>query len=81
MQGSSREETPCLVAGDIGAVAKLKKTDTGDVLCTRENPVSLSPLQFPEPTTSIALKPKGEKDEQKMSMALAKLVKIDPPLS
>jgi elongation factor G len=80
MQGSSREETPRVVAGDIGAVAKLKNTDTGDVLCTRENPVSFASLQFPEPTTSIALKPKGEKDERKMSMALAKLVKVDPLL-
>jgi elongation factor G len=80
MQGNSREETPRIVAGDIGAVAKLKNTDTGDVLCTRENPVTLPPLQFPEPNTSIALKPKGEKDEKKMSMALAKLVKVDPLL-
>jgi len=80
MQGSSREETPRVVAGDTGAVAKLKKTDTGDVLCARENLVTLPPLQFPEPTTSIALKPKGEKDEKKMSMALAKLVKVDPLL-
>ncbi|MFQ5834383.1 MAG: elongation factor G [bacterium] len=80
MQGSSREETPRVVAGDIGAVAKLKNTETGDILCTRENPVTFPPLQFPEPTTSIALKPKGEKDEKKMSMALAKLVKGDPLL-
>ena len=80
MQGSSREETPRVVAGDTGAVAKLKKTDTGDVLCARDNPVTFPPLQFPEPTTSIALKPKGEKDEKKMSMALAKLVKVDPLL-
>jgi elongation factor G len=80
MQGSSREETPRIVAGDIGAVAKLKNTDTGDVLCTRDNPITLPPLQFPEPTTSLALKPKGEKDEKKMSIALAKLVKVDPLL-
>ncbi len=80
MQGSSREETPRVAAGDIGAVAKLKKTETGDALCARENAVSFPPLQFPEPTTSIALKPKGEKDEKKMSMALAKLVKVDPLL-
>lgn len=80
MQGNSREETPRIVAGDIGAVAKLKNTGTGDVLCTRENPITLPPLQFPEPNTSIALKPKGEKDEKKMGMALAKLVKADPLL-
>ncbi len=80
MQGNSREETPRIVAGDIGAVAKLKNTGTGDVLCIKENPVTFPPLQFPEPTTSIALKPKGEKDEKKMSIALAKLVKVDPLL-
>ncbi|MFQ6067206.1 MAG: elongation factor G [bacterium] len=80
MQGSSREETPRVVAGDIGAVTKLKNTDIGDVLCTKENPVGFPSLQFPEPTTSIALKPKGEKDERKMSLALAKLAKVDPLL-
>lgn len=80
MQGSSREETPRIVAGDIGGIAKLKNTGTGDVLSTKQNPLALSPLQFPEPNTSIALKPKGEKDEQKLSIALAKLVKVDPLL-
>ncbi|RLE07984.1 elongation factor G [Candidatus Aerophobetes bacterium] len=80
MRGNKREEISQVVAGDVGALAKLKDTDTGDVFCTKENPVTFPPLEFSEPTTSIALKPEAEKDEQKMSTALAKLVKVDPLL-
>jgi len=80
MRGNKREEAPEIIAGDIGALAKLRNTDTGDTFCTRGNPILLPPLEFPEPNTSIALKPVGEKDEQKMSIALSRLVKIDPLL-
>jgi len=80
MQGNKRGEVSEAIAGDIGALAKLKNTDTGDTFCTKEAPVILPPLEFSEPTTSIALRPETEKDEQKMSTALAKLVKVDPLL-
>jgi elongation factor G len=80
MQGNKREETSEVIAGDIGALAKLKNTDTGDTFCTKEALIILSPLEFSEPTTSVALKPETEKDEQKMSTALARLVKVDPLL-
>lgn len=77
MQGNSREEVSQIASGDIGAVVKLKDTNTGDTFSTKENPMVFPPLEFPQPTTSTALKPKGQKDEQKMSTALARLVKVD----
>ena len=80
MQGDSREEVSQIASGDIGAVVKLKDTDTGDTFSTKENPMVFPSLEFPQPTTSIARKPKGQKDEQKMSTVLARLVKVDPLL-
>ncbi len=80
MQGNSREEVSQIAAGDIGMVVKLKDTDTGDTFSTKENPIVFPPLELPQSTTSTALKPKGQKDEQKMSTALARLVKVDPLL-
>lgn len=80
MRGISREETPQVIAGDIGAIVKLKNTDTGDTFSDKGNPVVFPPLDFPLPSTSIALAPKGQKDEQKMSTALARLMKVDPLL-
>ncbi len=80
MQGNSREGVSQIAAGDIGMVVKLKDTDTGDTFSTKENPIVFPPLEFPQSTTSTALKPKGQKDEQKMSTALARLVKVDPLL-
>jgi elongation factor G len=80
LEGPVREETSQVITGDIGAIVKLKNTDTGDIFSNKENPVVFPPLDFPFPTTSVALKPKGQKDEQKMSTALAKLLKVDPLL-
>ena len=80
IQGNSREEVSQIAAGDIGMVVKLKDTDTGDTFSTKENPMIFPPLELPQPATSTALKPKGQKDEQKMSTALARLVKVDPLL-
>ncbi|MBA7628231.1 Elongation factor G [subsurface metagenome] len=80
IQGNSREEVSQIAAGDIGMVVKLKDTDTGDTFSTKKNPMIFPPLELPQSTTSTALKPKGQKDEQKMSTALARLVKVDPLL-
>ncbi|TET11264.1 elongation factor G, partial [Candidatus Aerophobetes bacterium] len=80
IQGNSREEVSQIAAGDIGMVVKLKDTDTGDTFSTKKNPMVFPPLELPQSVTSTALKPKGQKDEQKMSIALARLVKVDPLL-
>jgi len=80
MRGNRRDEVPEIIAGDIGALAKLRNTDTGDTFCTKDSPILFPPVEFPEPNTSIALRPEGQKDEQKMSVGLSRLVKIDPLL-
>ncbi|RLE11503.1 elongation factor G [Candidatus Aerophobetes bacterium] len=80
MRGNKREETPQLVAGDMGALTKLKSAETGDTFSTRDNPVVLPRVEFPETNTFIALKPKNEKDEQRLSTVLARLAKVDPLL-
>jgi len=80
MRGNKREEIPELMAGDIGALTKLKSAETGDTFSTRDNPIILPRVEFPETNTSIALKPKEEKDEQRLSAVLTRLSKVDPLL-
>jgi len=80
MRGNRREEVPELVAGDIGALTKLKSAQTGDTFCTRQNPLVLPRVESSEANTFIALKPKDEKDEQRLSEALSRLAKVDPLL-
>ncbi|MDO8602802.1 MAG: elongation factor G [Candidatus Omnitrophota bacterium] len=65
------------IAGDIVAVAKLKETSTGDSLCIEKDPVIFSPIEFPEPAISFSIKPKTRGDEDKISIALHKLVSED----
>ena len=57
VRGKTQEPTQQLVAGDIGAVAKLAETLTGDTLTTREKPIKLAPIHFPEPIFSVAVFP------------------------
>ena len=65
-------------AGDIGCVAKLKDTQTGDSLSDDKNPLKSEDIQFPEPAISFSLKPKTRSDEDKISNALHKLTAEDP---
>jgi len=69
-----------IVAGDIGAVAKLQETSTGDSLGERDNPILLPPIEFPNPSYSLALFAKSQGDEDKLSTGLARLVEEDPTL-
>jgi len=78
VRGKTQDATPELVAGDIGAVAKLGETVTGDTLTQREKAVKLPPLHFPEPIFSVAIYPKSKADTDKMSTALARIVEEDP---
>jgi len=66
--------------GDIGAVAKLAATSTGDTLCDKGHPIILSPIEFPKPVFSAAVTPKTKADLDKMSTTLARLVEEDPTL-
>ncbi|HID87268.1 MAG TPA: elongation factor G [Anaerolineae bacterium] len=77
-----KEQTPVkrIGAGDIGAVAKLTETRTGDTLCDRDHPLSLPGIEFPAPVFSAAITPKTKADLDKMGSALARLVEEDPTL-
>jgi len=68
------------VAGDIGAVAKLSVTNTGDTLGSRDKPVIIAPSLFPEPIFSEAVYPKTKADLDKLGVALSRLVEEDPTL-
>lgn len=80
LRGKTQEAVPSLVAGDIGAVSKLQVTSTGDTLCTRDRPLVLPGLTFPEPLYSVAVYPKTKTDLDKLGPALSRLVEEDPSL-
>lgn len=81
MTGKEQAGVPELYAGDIAAVAKLAVTGTGDSLTVKSNPVVIEPIQFPEPTLSIAIEPKSKGDEDKLSGALQRLLEEDPTIT
>ena len=72
LQGRTPIQVPEIRAGDIGAVAKLKETRTGDTLAEKEHPVVFDPVTFPVPAISFAIEPKakGGKDQQRDAAAL-----------
>jgi len=80
MSGKTQEQVPQVTAGDIGAVAKLAETQTGDTLCAKEKPVSLPAISFPAPAFSAAITPKTKADFDKMGTALQRIVEEDPSL-
>lgn len=80
IRGKTQEPVTQVSTGDIGAVAKLSLTNTGDTLCTREKPVKLAPLVFPKPSFSEAVYPKTKTDLDKLGPALTRLVEEDPTL-
>jgi elongation factor G len=80
LQGKQGAHVPKLVAGDIGGVAKLKITASGDTLCSRERPLRLGWIQIPEAAMSVAVEPKSKGDEEKIGDALARLMDEDPTL-
>jgi len=77
LQGKEQKHISSIEAGDIGAVAKLKNTHTGDSLATEQNPVKFTDIAFPEPAISFSIKPKTRSDEDKISNALHKLTAED----
>ena len=80
LQGKDHENAEAFAAGDIGAVAKLKETVTGDVLLAENRAVEVPPLDFPQPVMSFAITPKAKGDEEKMGTALRRLAEEDPTL-
>jgi elongation factor G len=80
ISGKNQEHVDRVVAGDIGAVAKLTDTHTGDTLSAKENPLTFSPIDFPSPSFSAAISPKTKADLDKMGSALHRIVEEDPSL-
>ena len=78
MHANNREDIKEAFAGDIVALAGLKEVRTGDTLCDPQKAVILEKMEFPEPVIEIAIEPKSKADQEKLGVALAKLVAEDP---
>lgn len=78
MHADERTELTSAQAGDIIAVVGMKNVQTGHTLCDPNNPCTLEPMIFPEPVISIAVKPKDKGGNEKMGIAIGKLVAEDP---
>ncbi len=78
LRGKEHQPVPEVPAGDIGAVAKLSATTTGDTLSAKDDPVTLPAIAWPEPLLAYAVEPKTKGDEDKLSTALARLRDEDP---
>ncbi|HKV11603.1 MAG TPA: elongation factor G, partial [Thermoanaerobaculia bacterium] len=80
LQGKQATNVQHLVAGDIGGVAKLKGTSTGDTLCARDRAARLGWISLPEPALTFAVEPKSKGDEEKIGEAMHRLIDEDPSL-
>jgi len=80
LRGKTQEPATKLTAGDIGAVAKLAETVTGDTLCMKDKPVLLERIAFPMPSFSLAVYPKTKADLDKLGTSLARIADEDPSL-
>jgi elongation factor G len=80
MRGKTQEPVDEVVAGDIGAVAKLTQTVTGDTISDKANPIVLPGIVAPEPLLPKAIQPRTKGDEDKLMIGLGKLIEEDPSL-
>jgi elongation factor G len=80
MHANKREEITEVLAGDICAAVGLKSVSTGDTICAESAPVILESIDFPAPVIQLAIEPKTKADQEKLGMAIAKLVQEDPTL-
>ena len=78
MHANKREEVKTVEAGEIVAAVGLNITRTGDTLCSEEKPIILEKMEFPEPVIHIAIEPKSRADEDKLGVALQRLMNEDP---
>ena len=78
LHADHREDVSEVGAGEIAGAIGLKQTFTGDTLCDPDKPIILETIKFPEPVIQIAVEPKTKADEEKMSLALARLAEEDP---
>jgi elongation factor G len=80
MHANKRERIDQAVAGDLIAVMGLKETTTGDTLCDEAHPIILEKIEFYEPVISQAIEAKTPADQEKLAIALTKLLEEDPTL-
>jgi elongation factor G len=80
MHANNREDIKEAYAGDIVALAGLKNTTTGETLCDEDAEVVLDKMIFPEPVIHVAVEPKSTADQEKMGVAIGRLVAEDPSL-
>jgi elongation factor G len=78
LQGKEHAGMPSVVAGDIGAVAKLQHAHTGDTWSTKDKPVTLPPVELPEPLLAYAIAPASKGEEDKLATGLTRLREEDP---
>lgn len=78
MHANDRQEVDAAQAGDIVALIGMKNVQTGHTLCDPKNPATLEPMVFPDPVISVAVAPKKKGENEKMGMALSKMVQEDP---
>jgi len=77
VRGKTQEPVTELVAGDIGAVAKLQATATGDTLSDKDHPIRYASIAFPKPVISLAVEPKSKGDEEKIGSSFTRLQEED----
>ncbi len=80
MQGKQLDKVGEAHAGDIVACVKLKETQTGDTLCDKQAPIIYDAVEYPEAAIAFAIEPKSRQDEEKISVALHKILEEDPSL-
>ena len=80
MHANERKEITEVFAGEIAAAVGLKNTTTADTLCDEKNICVMKGMEFPEPVIDIAIEPKSKADQDKMAIAIQKLVEEDPTL-
>ncbi len=78
MHSNQRQEITEVGAGDIAAIVGLKDTTTGHTLCDEKHPIQLESMDFPEPVIQLAIEPKTKDMQEKMALALNKLMREDP---
>lgn len=78
LRGKNQLEVSEIVAGDIGATAKLNYTQTGDTLCDKNNQTLYETIKYPKPTLFLSVEPKNKGDEEKIGVSLNKMTDEDP---
>jgi len=80
LRGKTQLPVSSLGPGEMGAMVKLKETNTGDILCDEKTPFLIPPVAIPSPVISFAIEPKSKGDEEKLSSSLTRLMEEDPSL-